>query len=68
MRRGLQLIMSYTIPGCYTGDGKPVVVGDRSVVVYPVVNEGRAVPTPAQGAAQALKAIATIPAKNPGVL
>jgi hypothetical protein len=60
--------MSYTVPGCYTGDGKPVVVGDRSVVIYPLSNEGRAVPTPAQGAANALKAIANIPAKNAGVL
>lgn len=60
--------MTYTVPGCYTGDGKPVVVADRSVVIPPPVTEGRAVPTPAQGAAQALKAIATIPAKNAGIL
>lgn len=60
--------MTYTVPGCYTSDGKPVVVGDRSVVIMPPVSEGRAYPTPAQGAAQALKAIATIPAKNAGVL
>lgn len=60
--------MTYTVPGCYTGDGKPVVVADRSVVIAPPVPEGRAIPTPAQGAAQALKAIATIPAPNPGIL
>lgn len=60
--------MTYTVPGCYTTDGKPVVVSDRSVVVMPLGPEGRAIPTPAQGAAQALKAIATIPAKNPGIL
>ena len=60
--------MTYIVPGCYTGDGQPAVVADRSFVIYPLQNEGRAVPTPAQGAQQALKAIANIPAPNAGVL
>jgi len=59
--------MTYTVPGCYTTDGQPVVVSDKSQVIYPSEVEGRASPTPAQAAASVLKAIAQI-TPQPGVL
>jgi len=51
--------VSYTVPGCYTTDGQPVVVADRSVVIVPPF-EGKAQPTPAQAAASVAKAIAAL--------
>jgi len=51
--------VSYTVPGCYTTNGQPVVVTDRSVVIVPPF-EGRAWPTPAQAAANVVAAIAAL--------
>ena len=47
------------MPGCYTTNGQPVVVTDRSVVIVPPF-EGRAWPTPAQAAANVVAAIAAL--------
>lgn len=52
--------MTYTVPSCYNADGTPVVVADKSVVIYPAVREGRAQPSPATAAANVVKAIAAL--------
>lgn len=57
------------IPGCYDQNGNPVPVPPNpNQIFYPWYPEGRWQPSPQQAAINVAKAIATIPAPQPGLL
>jgi hypothetical protein len=61
--------MSYTIPGCYTATGQPVVVASAADVIKPSQREEKANPSPARAQAN-LDAARRLqsPTQQPGVL
>jgi len=58
-----------TIPNCYTTQGLPATAASLQEVIYPPVQEGAQIPTPAQAAANITAAIANlVNTPQPGLL
>jgi len=61
--------MAITVANCYLTNGTPATAASSVDVIYPSKREGVAQPTPAQAAANVVKAIAALSATpQPGLL